>query len=165
MPSASLLSTVNQNAIFEAEQAYNWREDAACAFVPSGMFEVVDRDHPMGEGLNDEERLDLTMTNFEHASTVCARCPVLDQCLAEATVFDLRYTFRAGKIPTELTHSARSHRAKNPDSASAEGGRTCRRGHYVPPSAKGWSGECRQCKNIARTEWRKARKEAGLRPA
>lgn len=156
MSSMSFMSSVSHVPGHDPD-TYVWQDDAACAFVPAELFEVLDEEHPMTEDMDRTERNDFMMKNFEYAATVCARCPVLDQCEESATTADHRYTFRAGKMPSSVGDEVRSHRRKKPrDPVLAAMGRTCKRGHWVPAPSGGRSWQwCQPCKN----ETRRARKE------
>lgn len=89
---------------------YIWQDDAACAFWPSSMFELHDKESRIYEdflaeaegdqGAAHRQLQDFNKANFEKAATVCATCPVLDACLSSATIDDLATTFRAGLEPT-----------------------------------------------------------------
>jgi WhiB family redox-sensing transcriptional regulator len=62
-----------------------WWRDAACRHTDSEMFFPSDGDN---EGVGDARR-------------VCARCPVVTQCLQDALIYDNRYGVRGGTTPSQ----------------------------------------------------------------
>jgi hypothetical protein len=127
----------------------NWTEDAACTSSPPEIFHIIDREHPLGRGLNDVERDELTNANFDQAATICASCPVLDACRSSMTTDDYRYVFRAGMSPIYFDK-------RRVDAPELEGGdRRCKRGHPLDGSKT--RGRCWPCREVVRADLQRKR--------
>jgi hypothetical protein len=67
-----------------------WTAQASC----SGLWEYFDADYKqeLGEGANDTHAM---------MKQICAKCPVLEQCLNDTLLYSDEYGFRAGMFPKE----------------------------------------------------------------
>lgn len=152
--------------LIESEPEYIWQDDAACAFWPATLFDLISTDDPIARDIEgskfkvEEEVRQLNIANFEKAGEICASCPVLEQCKAETTTGDRAWVFRAGMWPTKFTGKRRGRprsktprpepKAPNPNRNLPVEERTCRRGHkgYMRLKPDGKGTVCRECHNL-----------------
>lgn len=73
---------------------YVWQDDAACAFSPPELFEVVRDD----DSLSAIEIKELNASNLEKAKAICDTCPVWHLCYSSASDEDSFHTVRAGLV-------------------------------------------------------------------
>lgn len=129
---------------FEHDRPWHWKDDAACAFQPSSLFELADTFSPISEGIvpSGDDPVpaikDLNTVNFERALEICASCPVLNQCEEDAEPGDFRWTVRAGRLPVAYNAAL----AGRPVVTS----KTCGEGHEMTKRpGNGWY--CLPCQN------------------
>lgn len=101
--------------------------------------------------MSDQERIDLNRDNHEDAKSYCDRCPVLNDCLSNATEDDLEWTVRAGRSPLLFT----GRTAGRPVSRrEIYGTGICTQGH-----AREIGKKCKRCEYDRQVERRKRERE------
>ena len=140
---------------------YIWQDDAACAFTDPLTFEPALMDSERARGMSEDERTSLNESNFKKAAALCARCPVLETCEAEATSADFEWTFRAGKLPKSYRPAKRGRPRKSEVKTFGPDLGVCRYGHKG--MYKVTHGTKRECTECLRLKSAKRRREGGVK--
>jgi hypothetical protein len=134
----------------------SWEDEAAC-IGKHRLFDIIPTPrHAEGDVADTIKRENLA--NFAQAAVICASCPVLSECGTNASPEDLRYTFRAGKVPRSFSPRTVG-RPSRPDK------NTCKRGHVgMYRMRKGKKRDYRECLGCRSVISEKSRRKKGVKP-
>ena len=136
----------------EPLKAPAWENEAKCSGMDESWF--------FYEGQTEAVKL-------YKGQNLCHSCPVKRQCLEAASVVDLYWSVRGGKLPGALKDGGKTTiptvEKRRKDEKPVDSAGECPRGHergwkWVPSESR-YKVNCFECTNIAR-----ARKNAGLPP-
>lgn len=131
-----------------AWQPHPWMADALCRQVGSDIFYAEAPDNLRGKFLAAWTR----NANAE-AKSVCARCPVRDDCLDHAIATDERWGIWGGMTPTERRAEAARRGHRKPEKAPVSCGTLA--GYFRHGNAK--EAACEACQPVGAAYFRAKR--------
>lgn len=134
------------------ERPGGWTEQAACV-GQSHLFDVVDQIN------KDKKRVlgkwdSYDPVKFQQARDVCATCPVFLECLESATEEDLKWTVRAGRIPSIFNTRTDGSIERRKPKSHPRGGDVCINGHVGKWNNSASGRRCQECNKIRKARQR-----------